>query len=123
MSIKVLIVEDSDVVRNRLMRAIESVPNVKVVGECEEAGAAIHAVQQQRPDVLLLDISLRNSSGIDVLKAVASDHPEMKIVVLTNYTEPQYRDACLQHGAHYFLDKSVEFEKVPWLLAQMTTRS
>ena len=117
--LKVLLVEDSAVVRQRLLQSIATIPNIEVVGEYEDANAAITAVQQLLPDVILLDIRLRTGSGMSVLKHTVLTHPAARVVVLTNYTEPQYRATCLGNGAHYFFDKSNEFDKVPALLAQL----
>ena len=116
---KIVLVEDSQVVRERLLQSIESIPNVQVVGEYEDEEGAVTGVKQQVPDILLVDIRLRTGSGINVLKEVASRYPHTKIIVLTNYTEPQYRKTCLENGAHYFFDKSNEFEQVPKLIAQL----
>ncbi|MFN0317168.1 MAG: response regulator transcription factor, partial [Burkholderiales bacterium] len=104
--LKILLVEDSAVVRQRLLQSIASIPNISVVGEYEDADAAIDAVRQHLPDVILLDLRLRTGSGISVLKETMRTHPSAKVVVFTNYTEPQYRAACLGNGAQHFFDKS-----------------
>jgi DNA-binding NarL/FixJ family response regulator len=117
--LRVVVVEDSKVVRERLLLSIESIPNIQVVGEYEDEEAAVAGLQQLTPDILLLDIRLRTGSGINVLKEMAGKYPYTKILVLTNYTEPQYRKTCLENGAHYFFDKSSEFEQVPKVIAQL----
>jgi DNA-binding NarL/FixJ family response regulator len=116
---KVVLVEDSEVVRERLLQSIESIPNIQVVGAFEDEESAITGVLQLAPDILLVDIRLRSGSGINVLKVAAGNYPDTKIIVLTNHTEPQYRKACLDGGAHYFFDKSNEFDQVPKVLAQL----
>jgi DNA-binding NarL/FixJ family response regulator len=117
--LKVLLAEDSQAIRERLVQSFESLSNVVVVGAYEDPDAAIAGIQQHQPDVVLLDIRLRNGSGMRVLQYTVHSYPSTKIAVLSNFTEPQYRSACFKNGAHYFFDKSNEFEKVPELLKQL----
>ncbi|MEQ1882361.1 MAG: response regulator transcription factor [Burkholderiales bacterium] len=117
--LRVLLAEDSEAIRERLVESFESIPNVVVVGMYEDPDAAIAGIQQHQPDVVLLDIRLRNGSGMRVLQHTAHSHPSTKVAILSNFNEPQYRAACIKNGAHYFFDKSNEFEKVPELLKQL----
>ena len=53
------------------------------------------------------------STGLDVMRKVRRQAPDIAFIVLTNHSEPQYRDACMQAGARYFLDKSCDLDQVP----------
>jgi len=121
--IKVLLVEDSAVVRERLIDLLQAIPHVRVVGVYDDGDGALSGIRDRQPDVVLLDIRLRNSSGIDVLQYVARELPHIKVIVLTNYAEPQYRKLCLKHGAYEFLDKSQEFQRVRDLLIELAIPS
>jgi DNA-binding NarL/FixJ family response regulator len=57
-------------------------------------------------------------TGLDVLRAVRPDHPDVKIVICTNFPYPQYRTECLSIGANHFLDKSKEFSLIPEILKE-----
>src|SRR4051812_7125908 len=66
----VVVVEDSTIVRERLIRLLTSIPNVRVVGEAATVSDAIRTVGELRPDVVTLDLRLENGSGLDVLRAL-----------------------------------------------------
>lgn len=109
---KVFLVDDSAVIRQRLKRMIADVQEIEVTGEAGDANEATRAILQNKPDVVLLDIHLLGGSGIDVLQSVKKDQPAPAVIVLTNYPYPQYRQKCLEAGADYFFVKSTEFDKV-----------
>ena len=72
-----------------------------------------------RTDSVLLDLNLSRRTGLDVMRAVRPRAPDIAFVVLTNHSESQYRQACLEAGARYFLDKSGEFERVREVIAEI----
>ena len=108
----VFIVDDSDAIRQRLISMLGTMGNVTIAGEARTASEAIAGIDATHPDVVLLDLKLGDSSGMDVLRAVNCKLPVASVVVLTNHSEPQYRQACLKAGARYFLDKSNQFDSV-----------
>jgi DNA-binding NarL/FixJ family response regulator len=116
---RVLLVEDSQLVRERLAQLVSELPGFAVVGHADAEAAAIDHVERLRPDVLVLDIRLREGSGIEVLKYTKEHSPATQVIVLTNYAEPQYRRLCLDHGARHFLDKSGDFGQVREALADL----
>jgi two-component system, NarL family, response regulator DevR len=115
-------VEDSPVVRERLVELLEGEPGVAVIGQYEDALSAIDGIRDGNVDVILLDIKLRGSSGIQVMQVLAREAPQIKVIVLTNYAEPQYRVRFLDAGALAVLDKSNEFHRVPELLRRLANR-
>lgn len=118
---KVYVVEDSAVVRERLLEMIREIEDVEVVGEAETFAAAVRGILDSRPDVAVLDIKLADDggSGIDVLAEVKKRLPAMRAIVLSNYATPQHMKASADAGAEYFLDKSAEFERISGILEQM----
>ena len=86
-----------------------------IVGHADSAQTAIADVARVKPDVVVVDIALRQGNGFDVLKAIASDRVAQRplLVVLTNYTLKTYRSAAKRFGADLFLDKS---NQIPELL-------
>lgn len=116
---RVFIVDDSLTVRARVVEMLRSLPHVRVIGEAAAASEAIEAIAALRPDTVLLDLRLAGYSGMEVLRAVHERFPAIVFVVLTNHAEPQYRRACARAGASYFLDKSVEFERVRDVIAEI----
>jgi DNA-binding NarL/FixJ family response regulator len=71
---------------------------------------------------VLLDLNLMGHTGIEVLRSVHPKAPKIAFVVLTNHSEPQYRRACTEAGAAYFLDKSSDFDEIPRVLAEISAR-
>ena len=116
---KVFLVDDSAVIRQRLKRMIADVQEIEVTGEAGDASEATRAILEGKPDVVLLDIHLLGGSGIDVLQRVKKDRPAPAVIVLTNYPYPQYRQKCLEAGADFFFVKSTEFDQVVPALKKM----
>lgn len=117
---KVFVVDDSTIVRERLITLLAEVPHVTIAGEAEMARDAIAGIQSKRPDIVVLDISMPGGSGIKVLEAVKKDQPAPMVIMLTNFDHPQYRHRCMQLGADHFLDKSSSFERVIEIVRDFT---
>ena len=115
----VFIVDDSPVVRDRLVAMISELPNVEVVGQADIAFEAIDSIRQLRPAVVVLDISMPGGSGMYVLESIKKERPGPTVIMLTNFAHEQYRQKCLQLGADYFFDKTTEFERVTEVLRQV----
>ncbi|MEO8506210.1 MAG: response regulator [Betaproteobacteria bacterium] len=112
--LRVLIIEDSAIIRARLAESLGEIPNVEIVGQFETEADALAQMRQATWDAAVLDLQLKQGTGLGVLKALGRDAraPHTKIIVFTNYAFPQYRDRSLLLGADYFFDKSREFHRV-----------
>jgi DNA-binding NarL/FixJ family response regulator len=118
-NLKVILVEDSAAVRERVAELLEQIDGVELIGEYEDAKTAVDSIRDDVPDVVLLDIKLRGSNGMEVMRYINKSKANLRVIVLTNYAESQYRDLFLREGAHAVLDKSNEFHRVEELLQQM----
>lgn len=116
--IKVLIVDDSLVVRERLVAILDELAGIEIVGQAENVAEAISAVKSLQPDVVILDIRMPDGSGINVLHNIKQQGAGPKVIMLTNYPFPEYRQRCLNAGANFFLDKSTEFDQIPTLFEE-----
>lgn len=116
-----LIVEDSDIVRERLKSFISGIPGVEVIGEAETAQDAIEAVRVHNPDAILLGIRLRIGNGIDVLYNVKQKESPPVVIVYTSYPYPHYRKRCKEEGADYFFNKKDGFEKIVELITKLAS--
>ena len=116
---KVFIVDDSRVVVERLAGLLEEVAGARLVGQASDVPGAVVEIRKVRPDVLILDLHMPGGSGLDVLRAIRSTHPDLFVLICTNYPYPEYREECLSAGANLFLDKSAEFEKIPSILREL----
>ncbi|HEY3304238.1 MAG TPA: response regulator transcription factor [Candidatus Binatia bacterium] len=113
MSIRVFIVDDSPIVRDRLVDMLSELEAVEVVGQSENAAEATQRIRELRPDAVVLDIRLASGNGIDVLRTIKKERPGVLVIMLTLYPDPQYRESCMKAGASFFLDKFTGFEKIP----------
>lgn len=107
--LKVVLIEDSSILRQTLGAAIGELAGVEVVGEAEDESAAIELLQRQQPDLAIVDLQLRAGSGIGVLRAIALNpdrfgHP--RAVVFTNHGQVLIRERCLALGVEGFFDKA-----------------
>lgn len=118
-NIKVLIADDSPVVRERLATMLNELAGIKVVGYAEDVARAIRMIRKLKPDVVILDIMMPGGNGVDVLKNIKQDKTSPMVIILTNYPYPEYRQKCLHAGANCFLDKTTEFDQIPALFEQL----
>ncbi len=110
--LKAFIVEDSPVIRENLVAALEEMAPIDVVGTAEdEAGAVAWLGRAENScDLVVVDIFLKSGSGLGVLKAAAASPTGLKLVVLSNYATPDMRRKCLELGADRVFDKSNEID-------------
>jgi DNA-binding NarL/FixJ family response regulator len=113
---KVFLVEDAPLLRQRLTALIASV-GARTVGHADGAQQAIDGILATAPDVVVLDLHLRQGNGFDVLRAVLKAAPGITFYVLTNYPHDGYRASAERLGARGFFDKSTEFDKLRAALA------
>jgi len=115
----VFIVEDSADVRDALVDLVEELDNVTVAGSAQDAPTAIAAILRCRPNFVVLDYQLIDSTAIDVLKAVHPVAPEVAFIVLTNHVNSAYKRLCMKAGARWFLNKARDFDQVKDIVAQL----
>ena len=118
---KVFIVEDSPAIMERVADLVQDVAATELVGSARNFRDAISGIMATRPEVAILDIRLadESGSGIDVLNHVRPQLPDLKAIVLSNYATPQHIKASAEAGAQYFLDKTVDFERIGEILRQL----
>ena len=105
--IRVLLVDDHEVVRLGLITLLEDLPWVDVVAEAGTAGEAIGAVAREQPDVVVMDIRMPGESGIDACREITNRWPETHVIMLTSYAEDELIFQALQAGASGYVLKQV----------------
>lgn len=113
---KVLIVDDSAMVQERLLSMLVDQKGIQIVGQAQNGIEALKFIKQQKPHAVILDIRMPGGNGIEVLQDIKNIDPKIKVIMFTNYPYSQYRTKCLKSGADYFLDKSSEFNKIPEII-------
>jgi len=115
--VKVFLADDSSIIRHRLVALICELAWVDIVGTGQSGTDAIKGIVTFEPDVLILAIQMPDGSGFDTLKLIKQHSDAPIVIVLTNH--PEFRQSCLDAGADYFLDKSIEFDQIPSVLAKV----
>lgn len=110
MSIKVLLVDDHQVLRQGLRALLSNEMDFEVAGEAADAAAAIKLADRLAPDVVILDIGLPDLGGISVAKRLSANHPNLNIVALSMYMEPRIVSEMLRAGARAYVLKYSAFE-------------
>jgi DNA-binding NarL/FixJ family response regulator len=118
---KVLIVDDSEVLREDLKKILSTIDDLELVGEAENAQRAIQFVKKMNPDILILDINLQIGNGIDVLSTLKKSEINPIIIMFTNYASDAFRTLTYKLGAKYFFDKSHDIEKLIDTLKNLAT--
>jgi DNA-binding NarL/FixJ family response regulator len=110
--LKAFIVEDSPVIRENLVAALEELAPVEVVGTADDEPTAVRWLgrQETKIDLVIVDIFLKSGSGLGVLRAAAELKKPMQLVVLSNYATPDMRRKCMDLGATQVFDKSNEID-------------
>ena len=101
---RVLIVDDSKIVCDGLQQMLINIADVEIVGQVNNGKDAVATISESKPDVVILDIRLPGLSGIDVLKDIRAKKLPIRVIMLTNYPYPPYREKCKELGADYFFD-------------------
>ncbi len=109
---KVLIVDDSAALRQRLVGMLSKIKQLDIVGDVANVSAAHAAVRTLQPDLIVLDLRLGDGSGMEVLREAKQHHPDTKVIILTNFPEPQYERKCAELGADFFLCKSTDSHRL-----------
>ncbi|NQV35104.1 MAG: response regulator transcription factor [Phycisphaeraceae bacterium] len=110
--IKVFLVDDHPIVRDGLKTLIERREDLLVCGEAEDAKSALRAIKQIEPDLVITDITLKESDGLELTKDIKAYYPEMPVIVLSIHEESTYCERALRAGAHGYLMKEVVSENV-----------
>ena len=106
--IKILIVDDEQLLRLGFRMIFEAEPDLDVVGEAGDGTEAVRLTGQTRPDVVLMDIRMPRTTGIEATEQIALKYPQTRVLVLTTFDLDEYAFAALRAGASGFLLKNAE---------------
>ncbi len=111
-SIRVLIVEDHNVVRQGLVALLNVAEGLKVVGEAADGVEAIAQIRKHQPDITLIDLRLPRMSGVDVIERIRKETPQARFIVLTTYDGDEDIYRALKAGARAYLLKGMTSEEL-----------
>jgi len=110
--IRVLLVDDHEVVRRGLRGFLELQDDIEVVGEASDGRLAVDAAASQRPDVILMDLLMPNMDGLTAIATIKQAQPEVEIVAVTSFIEEEKVTSALEAGASGYLLKDADAEEV-----------
>jgi DNA-binding NarL/FixJ family response regulator len=108
----VLVIDDHPIVRERLAELINQQPDLVVCGEAEDSHQARKAVAELQPDIAIVDITLKDTYGIELIKEFKDRYPKLPMLVLSMHDEAMYGERSLRAGARGYLTKQEATKKI-----------
>ena len=109
---KLLLVDDSELIRSRLVGWLQDIPGLEEIATAGTLAQTLRCVEHGHPALVILDLHLPDGDTLQILPTLRKMAPQMQIAMLTNDASEFNRGKCLSAGASWFFDKSTEFEKV-----------
>jgi DNA-binding NarL/FixJ family response regulator len=105
MTIRVLLADDQELIRRGFRMILEEQPDITVAGEAADGAAAVRLTRELHPDVVLMDVRMPGTDGIDATRRIVAECPDARVLVLTTYDLDEYAFSALRYGASGFLLK------------------
>ena len=109
---KILVVDDHPIIREGLVRLVDDEQDLAICGQADDAPEALKAISETKPDVVVVDISLKNSSGIELMKSIKAQYPKLPVLILSMHNEALYAERALRAGAMGYIMKQEASEKL-----------
>jgi len=109
---RIYIADDSEDIRNSLVKMISRFEGIEIVGVAENASEAVQEIDRLKPDLVILDLFMPGGGGVVTLKSIKRSQPSPFVIVYSNYSLPQYKKLCLALGAERFYDKTDEYREL-----------
>ena len=110
--IKILVVDDHPIIRQGLAQLIDQEEDLVFAGEAHDAAEALQVIEKIKPDLAIVDISLKGKSGIELTKDILSRHPKMLVLMISMHDEPLYVERAFRAGAKGYFIKNEEIDNV-----------
>lgn len=116
---RIILIDDHPVMRNGLAQLIDHEPDLKVCGQFEDAGHALEAIPGLQPNLAIVDLSLKSSSGLELVKNIKSTFPAILVLVLSMHDESLYAERALHAGAAGYIMKQEATDRVLHAIRQV----
>ncbi len=118
-NIKILLCDDNDNFRQLLVQYVHSMPGVDIAGEAVDGVDVINKTETLQPDLVLMDLSMPNQSGLDATKTIKERWPEISVIILTLYEDSVYKELADEFSADGFIAKSSIKTQLPQVISKM----
>ena len=119
----ILVVDDSPSLRKDLQKLLQPYKSLNIIGEAIDSASAIRQCTTLKPDIMILDIGLKNGTGIEVLAKSKKFLPAPIIIMFSNYSNGAFQKAAKRLGADYFFDKTNDVENLVSTLIDLSSKS
>lgn len=111
-TIRLFLVDDHPLVRDGLRARLSSLPEIEIVGEADGAAEALALIAELQPDLVLADVGMKDINGIELAATLQEQHPEVRVVMLSMYDNPEYVQQALQAGARGYVLKDAPASEI-----------
>lgn len=118
--VRVAIVDDHPLVRDGLKLRLSTQPGLQLVGEADNADAAMSMVERDQPDVVLMDVGMKGTNGIDLTARLLGRYPAVRVLMLSMYDNPEYVNRAMQAGARGYVLKDAPSDDILQAIAAIT---
>ena len=101
----IYLIDDHAALRRALARFVDDEPDLEVCGEASSAAEALAALETLTPDLLLVDVAMPETNGIEFVRTLQKERPELKCLMVSAHGQQEYKDAAIQAGAHGYVTK------------------
>ncbi|MFY9151706.1 MAG: response regulator transcription factor [Prolixibacteraceae bacterium] len=116
---KILIADDSVIIRERILEMLANFRSIELVGVCENGIDALEAIRTLNPDVAIVDLKMPGLTGLEVIGEIRKENKIIKFILLTFHSTDSYRQKAKEAGTDYFFSKSDEFEQLEILIEHL----
>jgi DNA-binding NarL/FixJ family response regulator len=109
---KILVVDDHPMVREGIARLVDNEQDLMICGQADDAPEALKAISETKPDIVVVDVSLKSSSGIELMKSIKAQYPKLPVLVLSMHNEALYAERALRAGAMGYIMKQEASENL-----------
>ena len=118
---RLMIVDDHPLVREGLKARLSALPSLEVVGEAGDADEAARLVEETQPDLVLMDVGMKDVNGIELTRQLLADRPQLLVLILSMYDNPEYVNRAMQAGARGYVLKDAPASDIVDAIAAVTS--
>jgi len=115
-TLRLITVDDSQVIADHVSFLLTKLPWIEWLGHAYNLDEARQLLKKKQPSAIILDIQMKEESGLDFLAEIKDTIKDVDVIMLSNHESEPYRTRSRELGANFFLDKSTEFESIPSIL-------